>query len=145
MKKKINLFALLSLFVLVANAQSNLKQSFINLENKWMNSWKNKDEKTFKAILNDDFQLISSLTKGELMNKGQVLKNMMERPLKSFSIDSLLVKSYQNVAIVTVWITQNAEANGKDWSGKFLETDVWVKIKGIWKVTTRHSTWLNKN
>ena len=74
-----------------------------------------------------------------------MFKKYEGKAFKKFSIDSLLVKSFQNVAIATVWITQNAEANGKDWSDKFLETDVWAKIKGTWKVATRHSTWLNKN
>lgn len=145
MKKKIYILAILSILNIVANAQSNKKQTFIDLENKWMSSWQNKDEKAAKEMLSDDFYLVSSLTKGELTNKDQCLRIIMTRPLKSFSIDSLLVKSYGNIEIVTVWITQRAESNGTNLSGKFLDTDVWYKIKGTWKITNRHSSWLNKN
>ena len=142
MKKKINYLLIVIFVVTTANAQGNLKQTFNGLENKWMNSWKNKDEKIANEILSNNFMLVSSLTKGELTDKTQCLKIMMERPLKNFSIDSLLVKSYGNIAVVTVWIKQDAQADGNDWSGNFIDTDVWVNTNGNWQITSRHSTWL---
>jgi hypothetical protein len=39
---------------------------------------------------------------------------------------------------VNSWFHQNATANGKDWSGDFLLTDIWVNKKGEWQVVARH-------
>lgn len=123
--------------------QTEAEQLFIDLETKWMNGWKNKDLQTCSEILGDDFTLASSLSTGELMTKAQWLGALDRYHCKSFQINKLTVKSYGNVAIVTVWFYQEADVNGKDWNGDFLLTDVWVKNNN-WQVVTRHASWLNQ-
>lgn len=145
MKKKISfMLIVLNFVILELNAQSNSSKKLIDLETKLMNSWKNKDLKTSKELLSDDFQLISSLSHGELTDKSEYLKLVMERGLNNFNIDSILVSNYEKVAIVTVWITRNAVIKGKDWSGKFLYTDVWINTDETWRIIRRHSSWINK-
>ena len=55
-----------------------------------------------------------------------------------------MARMYGNTAIINLWFYQEAIANGKDWSGVFLLTDVWVRKKSEWQVVARHSSWMQK-
>lgn len=107
-------------------SQNSLEQQFLDLENKWMNAW-NKDEKTAKEILSDNFTLTSSLSTGELMTKEQWIGTLSRFDCKNFQFDKIKVRKYGNTAVVNSWYHQEAIANGKEWNGKFLMTAVWVK------------------
>src|SRR6266536_2935292 len=145
MKPLLFIPTLIFLFISQAYGQKNnaMEQKFIDLETKWMNAWKNKDEKTAREIVSDDFTLTSSLSSGELANKEQWIdKAMHSYDCKNFHFDKLKVRVYNKTAIVNSWYHQDATANGKDWSGDFLLTDVWIKKKSDWQVVARHSSWL---
>jgi len=61
---------------------------------------------------------------------------------KEFRFDKIQVRVYDNTSVVNIWFHQVASANGKDWSGDFLITDVWVKKGEYWQVVARHGSWL---
>ncbi len=121
-----------------------MEQQFLDLETKWMNAWKNKDEKTCSEILADDFTLTSSLSTGELMTKGQWLAALVKYNCTSFHFDKIKVRTYGNTAVVNSWFNQQADISGKEWNGDFLMTDVWVNNSGNWQVVARHANWLQK-
>ena len=124
---------------------SNLEEEFIHLETAWMNAWKNRDESMARQLMAEDFTLTSSLSTGELMNKESWIEKAMNQFFcKSFHIDQLQVRRYGQTAVLNIRFSQEAEVNGKDWSGSFLLTDVWVQNKGSWQVVARHSSWLGK-
>jgi hypothetical protein len=51
---------------------------------------------------------------------------------------SILVRKIApDVAVAHGKSSQTATVDGKDWSGIFLVTDVWVKRSGRWRVTAR--------
>jgi hypothetical protein len=122
----------------------SIKQHFINLETKLMNTWKNKDEATARKLISDDFTLTSSLSTGELANKEEWIDKMHHFDCKDFQINNLQVRIYDKTAVVNVWLHQNAVANGKDWSGDFLLTDIWIQKNNGWEIVARHSSWLQK-
>ena len=119
-----------------------MKELFLELETKWMNAWKNKDEATVRKILSDDFTLTSSLSSGGLINKEEWIALLQHYHCNDFRFDNIKVRVYDNTSIVNCWFHQNATANGKDWSGDFLMTDVWVKKNEDWQVVARHGSWL---
>jgi hypothetical protein len=122
-----------------------MEQKFIELETSWMNAWKNKDEATARKLLADEFTLTSSLSSGDLVNKEQWIDRAMYHfHCKDFKIDLLEARVYGNTAVLNIWFSQNATANGKDWSGNFLLTDVWVEKSEGWQVVARHASWLKK-
>ena len=122
-----------------------MEKLFLELETLWMNAWKNKDEETVREILSDDFTLTSSLSSGELVDKEDwISKAMHHYDCKHFRFDRLKVRVYENTAIVNSWFYQEASANGKDWSGNFLISDVWVLKNGAWRVVARHASWLQQ-
>lgn len=129
----------------MAQAQTDFQQLFSDLENGWMNAWKNKDEKTVREILANDFTLSSSLSTGELVTKEQWIAALPVFNCKSFKFDTIKVRVNGNTAVLNIWYYQEATANGKDWTGNFLMTDIWVKQKNNkWQVIARHASWLKK-
>ncbi len=119
-----------------------MEQKFIDLETTWMNAWKNKDEATVRKILSDDFTLTSSLSTGDLVNKESWIQKLQYYDCKDFRFDKIQVRIYNNTAVLNIWFHQDATANGKDWSGDFLITDVWVEKNNDWQVVARHASWL---
>lgn len=129
----------------MAQAQTDFHQTFSDLENSWMNAWKNKDEKTVREILANDFTLSSSLSTGELVTKEQWIAALPVFNCKSFKFDTIKVRVNGNTAVLNIWYYQEATANGKDWTGNFLMTDIWVKQNNNkWQVIARHASWLKK-
>jgi ketosteroid isomerase-like protein len=45
-----------------------------------------------------------------------------------------------DVGLVHGRSSQIARIDGRDWSGTFLITDVWVRREGTWRVAARHGT-----
>lgn len=115
---------------------------FLDLETQWMTAWKNKDIATVRKILSDDFTLTSSLSSGGLVDKEDWIVKLQHYDCKDFRFDKIQVRVYGNTSVVNSWFHQDATVNGKDWSGDFLITDVWVKKSEDWQVVARHATWL---
>jgi hypothetical protein len=70
--------------------KTETEKKFFDLETKWMNAWKNKDEATARKIMSDDFLLTSGLTHGELTNKEAWIEHAFHGfDCKSYSIDSI--------------------------------------------------------
>ena len=108
-------------------------------EKEWMQAWLEKDEQKFDDILADDFLLSSA--RGIFMNKQEWIQGALG-PISgtSFEWNEIRVRSYENVAVVNAITSQRATVSGKDWSGEFMITDVWVNKNGKWQVVARHGT-----
>ena len=119
-----------------------MEKLFLDLETQWMTAWKNKDVATVRKILSDDFTLTSSLSSGSLVDKEGWIAKLAVYDCKAFRFDKIQVRVYDNTAVVNSWFHQDATANGKDWSGNFLITDIWVKKDEYWQVVARHASWL---
>ena len=119
-----------------------MEKLFLDLETQWMTAWKHKDVATVRKILSDDFTLTSSLSSGSLVDKEGWIAKLAVYDCKAFRFDKIQVRVYDNTAVVNSWFHQDATANGKDWSGNFLITDIWVKKGEYWQVVARHASWL---
>jgi len=119
-----------------------MEKLFLDLETQWMTAWKHKDVATVRKILSDDFTLTSSLSSGGLVDKEGWIAKLAIYDCKAFRFDKIQVRVYDNTAVVNSWFHQDATANGKDWSGNFLITDIWVKKGEYWQVVARHASWL---
>lgn len=61
--------------------------------------------------------------------------------IREHKITDMHVSIWNGVAVATLAITQDAEPlNGRDISGKFLITDIWVLRDGKWQIAERHSS-----
>lgn len=123
----------------VASMISDAETKLPALERSWMDAWQKKDRATCERILGDDFLLTSA--RGILMSKKEWLDAAMGPFVcDDFAWEEIKVRSFGDVAIVHARARQQASVEGKDWSGVFLLTDVWVFRHGAWQVVSRHGT-----
>jgi hypothetical protein len=106
-------------------------------EKAWMHAWLGKDIQACDAILDENFVLTSAT--GALIGKPEWLdKATGAIAATEFAWLSIVVRLIApDVAVAHVKSSQIATFYGKDWSGVFLMTDVWVRRAGSWRVTAR--------
>ena len=120
-----------------ANAVADeLKQ----LENEWMTAVKAKDAQKLGEILADNWTAIS--WEGKLIDKAKELADMKApgNSLDTFEMGPMTVKAFGNTAVVQGSDTEKSTEKGKDTSGKYLWTDVFVKEGGKWRAVSSQST-----
>jgi ketosteroid isomerase-like protein len=118
-----------------------VEQELVKLENEWARAWQLPDPGALESILGDDFTLTSSRSKGEITNKRQYIDSTLKLVRgDGFSFEKLNVRIYGDTAVINAQFQQTATFAGRDWSGDFLITDVWVKRGGRWQVVARHAS-----
>ncbi len=79
---------------------------------------------------------------GGLMNKAQTMAQLKSGNLKleSSKIDGMKVQTFGNTAIVTYKTVDKGMFKGRDISGQYRWTDVFVKMGGKWKMVASQGT-----
>jgi Domain of unknown function (DUF4440) len=112
------------------------------LEHAWMRAWRERDRSTLERVLADDFVLTSAT--GEVIDRARWLELATGRFVcEEFVWRELRVRplgAARDVAVVHGRSWQIARVDGRDWSGTFLITDVWVLRDGAWRVAARHGS-----
>jgi ketosteroid isomerase-like protein len=88
----------------------------------------------------DDYTFIT--LRGELRTKSEIVKGFQSGSFKydSRTISDLKIRIYGDTAIVTGRSTQKGSENGKDYSGDYRFTRVYVKQKGRWVTVALQTT-----
>jgi ketosteroid isomerase-like protein len=109
-------------------------------EQAWMAAWQHRDMEACAHLLAEEFQLVSARS-GELFGKEKWLA-LAEVAFRcgSFHFEEVQVHTYGDIAIAHCLYRQQGSAWGKDWSGLFRITDVWLWRDDRWQALTRHST-----
>lgn len=116
-----------------------VEQELVKMENEWARAWQLPDQEALESLLGDDFLLLSERSKGEVVNKRQYIDSTLKLVRgDGFSFARLNVRVYGDAAVVNAWLQQTATFAGRDWSGDFLLTDVWVKRGDRWQAVARH-------
>jgi ketosteroid isomerase-like protein len=109
-------------------------------ERAWMDAWQRRDMEGCAFLLADEFQLVSARS-GELFGKEKWLALAeVAFVCRNFSFDDVQVQTYGDIAIAHCLYRQQGSAWGRDWSGLFRITDVWIWRENRWQAVTRHST-----
>ena len=120
-----------------ANAASDeLKQ----IENDWADASKNKNAEKLGDILADSWVALE--WDGKRMDKAKALAEMKTpgNSLDNIEMGPMTVRIFGNTAVVTGSDTEKSMENGKDTSGKYVWTDVFVKQNGKWRAVASQST-----
>jgi ketosteroid isomerase-like protein len=118
-----------------------IEQELVKLENEWARAWQQPDPAALETLLADDFTLTSSRSKGEVTNKRQYIDSTLKLVRgDGYSFEKMSVRLYGETAVINAYFQQSATFAGRDWSGDFLLTDVWVKRDGRWQVVARHAS-----
>lgn len=107
------------------------------------------------AILNGDVAALDQMTsedytfitlRGELRTKEEILKGFKSGSFKyeSRTISDLKIRLYGDTAIVTGRSTQKGVENGKDYSGAYRFTRVYVKQHDRWLTVALETTIVQK-
>lgn len=120
-----------------ASVSDELKQ----LENDWTAAAKAKDATKLGAILADTWMAIEY--DGKIIDKSKALADLKApgNSLDTFEMGEMTVRVFGNTAIVTGSDVEKSKEAGKDTSGKYVWTDVFVKqANGKWQAVSSQST-----
>jgi ketosteroid isomerase-like protein len=125
-----------------AQALGPAEQELIKREFAWADATIRPNAATLPEFYADEY--ISTDQDGALTNKSQDVTNLTSGAYKAASIklDDLKVHVYGDTAVVTGLAKVKATFNGKDASGPFRFTDVWVRRAGRWQCAATQSTLL---
>jgi len=117
-------------------ASDELKQ----VENDWVDAVKTKNADKLGDILADGWVGIG--WDGKTSDKAKDLAELKTpgNSLDSFDMGPMKVRIFGNTAIVTGSDTEKSSEKGKDTSGKYVWTDVFVKQGGKWRAVASQST-----
>ena len=136
--------ALLIVSTLGAQVPSTVERDLIKLENDWSTAWQKKDVAFLQKLWADEY--LSTDQDGNTFTKAQDLANVSDRGTSttSFALTDLKVHVYGDTAVVTGLNTIKATFKGKDSSGAYRFTDVFVKRDGRWQVVVTQGSLVAK-
>jgi ketosteroid isomerase-like protein len=122
------------------NDKNSAEQALIQMEHAWSQADIQKDAAALNQILAEDW--IGIDFEGTILTKALALKGISSdsAALQSTILRDMKVRIYGNTAIVTGTDTEKGEYHGKDSSGKYLWTDVFVHRNGRWQAVSSQST-----
>jgi len=110
------------------------------IENDWTAASKSKDAAKLSAILADSW--VGLGWDGKTSDKTKALADLKSpaNTLSTIEMGPMEVRLFGETAVVTGSDTETSTAEGKDTSGKYIWTDVFVKQGGKWKAVASQST-----
>jgi hypothetical protein len=134
------LLATTALFGQAKSGKNSVEQTLIQMEHEWSQADVQKDAAALNRILAEDWLGIDF--EGTLLTKAQALRGIGSGSgsLESTVLRDMKVRVYGNTAVITGADTEKGEYHGKDSSGKYLWTDVFVRRNGRWQAVSSQST-----
>jgi len=121
-------------------ARENSAENLKKLENDWNAALKAKDAAKLGDILGERW--IEVEPDGKITDRATALSNLKAPgfSLTDIQMGPMTVRFFGNTAIVVGSDTEKSMMNGKDSSGKYVFTDVFIKRDGKWKAVSSQST-----
>ena len=126
----------------VSEQQSKVRQELMKLERESLDALKHRDAETLARLQADEYTY--TVGQGRFGNKDDARRELSSLDLESISSDLVSLKLYGNVAVMSLHGAMKGTFLGKDMSGEYLETAVWVKRGGRWQVVTTHLSPISK-
>lgn len=123
---------------------SSVEKTLMQMERDWTEAGLKKDVKTFDRIIADDWVALDFL--GKTVTKAEAVADLKSGSStnQSVQLGEMKVRTFGNTAVVTGSDTEKSTYKGKDSSGKYVWTDVFVNRNGRWQVVASQSTKLEK-
>ncbi len=98
------------------------------------------DAATLERMTSDDYTFVT--LRGEMLTKTDIIRNFASGAAKyqSRTISDLNIRVYGNSAVVTGRAVQKGAENGKDYSGDYWFTRVYVRQGGQWMTVALQTT-----
>ena len=121
-------------------AASSKEQEIRTLEEQRNQAILDGNAAALKRMTSDDYTFIT--LRGELRTKEEIVKGFRSGSFKydSRTISDLNIRVYGDTAVVTGRSSQKGKENGKDYSGDYRFTRVYIKQKGHWVTVALQTT-----
>jgi ketosteroid isomerase-like protein len=118
----------------------NDEQVIKQLMQEWADALVKGDQAAIDRITSADWMLTDP--QGMLISKAQSDAHRKSGTVKfeSFKLDELKVRVYGDTAVVHGLATRKSSYQGKDTSGQYRSTDVFIKSNGGWQAIAAHVT-----
>jgi len=140
MKRVLPASLLLVAATVLSGQEKTVEQTLLQLENDWSQADLHKDAAALNRILAEDW--IGIDFEGTVLNKTQALRGIASdaAALESTTLRNMKVRIYGDTAVITGTDTEQGEYHGKDSSGSYVWTDVFVRRNGRWQAVSSQST-----
>jgi ketosteroid isomerase-like protein len=121
--------------------QTTDEQEVRQMIQKYRSALLQRDIPMLEKIWADDYVFVNA--SGEVLTKAQRLSNLKSGATSLDSIDeeeNITVRVYQNSAVVTSRVTLKGQYSGKQISGQYRSTLVWVKGPAGWQLVSNQLT-----
>ena len=122
------------------STQDATKNEILALEKERNQAIVSGDAATLERLTSEDYTFIT--LRGELRTKKEIVQGFKSGSFHydSRDISDLNVRVYGDTAVVTGRSTQKGKENGKDYSGAYWFTRVYVKQNGRWQTVALQTT-----
>ncbi len=116
------------------------EQLLIRIELSWGDAVMRKDIKAIDSILADDWVAIDY--EGKPLTKAQHMADLRAGASAAEDVEygPINVRLFGDTAVITGSNTEKAVNQGRNGTGKYFWTDVWLKRNGRWQVVASHYT-----
>jgi ketosteroid isomerase-like protein len=120
--------------------EAKAEEEVVKLEHEWAKAYITIDTAVLERVEADDYIFIGA--DGDVTPKAQDIKELKTGVLKlsECTISEIKVRAYGKTAIATGISTLKGTYTGKDISGKYRFTDVFVRSKGVWHAVSTHAS-----
>ena len=124
----------------VPGSEEAAKRTILQLEEERNHAIVNGDAAVLERMTSDDYTFIT--LRGELRTKAEIVKGFRSGSFHydNRRISDLNVRVYGETAVVTGRSVQSGHENGKDYSGDYRFTRVYVKRNGDWQTVALQTT-----
>jgi ketosteroid isomerase-like protein len=129
----------------VARADApSVEQTLMQMERDWTQAGLKKDAAAMDKIVADDWVAFSF--DGKMETKAEAMADLKSgaSTTQSVELGAMKVRVFGDTAVVTGSDTEKSTFKGKDSSGKYVWTDVFVKRQGHWQAAASQSTKVEK-
>lgn len=122
----------------MAPQATSIEETIRHRAQEWMEATQRRDAAALDQFLADEFVLVAA--RGVIDKPAWLHATMHEVEARAFRYEDSQVRVYGEVAVMLTGWHQEATMAGREWSGDFRITDIWVWRDGRWQVVARHST-----
>lgn len=123
-----------------ADKSKDIEETIQKLEQEWGDALVKRDQAVIDRIAADDWLLTDP--EGKLVEKAKSDADLKSGAItfESFHLDELKVRVFGETAIAYGLETEKSKYQGKDTSGQYRFTDVFIKRNGRWQAISTHLT-----
>jgi ketosteroid isomerase-like protein len=123
---------------------SSVEQKLMQMERESLEATIKNDVPTLEKFYADDWVGIDPAGKSTTKAKAMADLKAGEYKIQSAELNDVKVRVFGDTAVVTGGDTEKSTYKGKDSTGKYAWTDVWVMRQGHWQVAASQSTKIEK-